>query len=300
MGQKPGLRPDQAVGEALTAVARDILAEARSPLQKTPVSDAVAIHDFRKAMKRWRALVRLLQHPVGGDARAARIAARDLARELAPARDGQSALDALADIEKTETDLPARSLATIRSRLEALKDAAEATALTDPLRERLDAALNGATDAVAQWPLDGIGFDEVATALCKGYRRVRQAIPADWSAADAEELHTLRQRVVVHRYQMELVEPLWPRLGKVWVNEAQRLRERLGTCQDLAVLARLTEPHGPLAHWRTKLTPAIAARQAVHAAAAARLASRIFAESPKGFRRRLEALWESAKQPRGS
>jgi hypothetical protein len=118
-------------------------------------------------------------------------------------------------------------------------------------------------------------------------------MPAHWSAADVEELHTLRQRVVVHRYQMELVEPLWPRLSKMWVSEAQRLRERLGTCQDLAVLARLTEPRGPLAHWRARLTPPIAARHALHVNAAARLAGRIFAESPRGFRRRLEALWEN-------
>ena len=298
MGRKPGLRPDGAVGETLLAFARDILAEARTALEATEQADAVAVHDFRKAMKRWRALMRLLQPSVGNEAHQARIVARELARELAPARDGQAALDAVADLQKENEALSPRSLQTVRSRLEALKDAAETTTLMDPLRARLDAALNDANDALARWPLESIGFDEVAVALCNGYRRVRRAMPQNWSTAEPEELHTLRQRVVVHRYQMELVEPLWPRLGKVWVGEAQRLRERLGTCQDLAVLARLTEPHGPLAYWRTKLTPAITTRHALHVAAGARLASRIFAESPKGFRRRLEALWDNGKQPR--
>jgi CHAD domain-containing protein len=104
-------------------------------------------------------------------------------------------------------------------------------------------------------------------------------------------LHELRQRVVEHRYQMELVEPLWPRLGKLWVAEAQRLRERLGSHQDLVVLAGLTAPHQPLAPWRSRVAPLIDQRRAVHAAAAQRLAHRIFAERPKAFRRRLEALW---------
>ena len=54
----------------------------------------------------------------------------------------------------------------------------------------------------------------------------------------AEELHELRQRVVEHRYQMEIVQALWPRMVKLWVGEAQRLRERLGSHQDLVVLAR--------------------------------------------------------------
>ena len=298
MGRKPGLRRDGAVGEALAAFGRDILAEAQSPLEKTPINDAVAVHDFRKAMKRWRALLWLLQPSVGNEARESRIAARDLARELAPARDGQSALDALADLEKIETGLSARSFQTIRARLEALKAAAETTTLTDALRARLNTALADAGEALLRWPIDSIGFDEIASALCNGYRRGRRAMPAHWSAADVEELHTLRQRVVVHRYQMELVEPLWPRLGKMWVSEAQRLRERLGTCQDLAVLARLTEPRGPLAHWRGRLKPAIAARHALHVNAAARLAGRIFAESPRGFRRRLEALWDSGASAR--
>jgi hypothetical protein len=89
---------------------------------------------------------------------------------------------------------------------------------------------------------------------------------------------------------------LWPRLLKVWVSEAQRLRERLGTCQDLAVLTRLTTPHQPLAPWRSRLSPLIAARRAGHVATATRIAGRLFAERPKAFRRRLLSLWESAER----
>jgi anti-sigma-K factor RskA len=98
---------------------------------------------------------------------------------------------------------------------------------------------------------------------------------------------------VVHRYQMELVEPLWPRLTKLWVAEAQRLRERLGAHHDLTTLAALVAPHQPLARWRSRLAPLIAAREASHVKAAARVAGRLFAEKPRAFRRRLEALWES-------
>ena len=57
MAEKPAVRPDIAVGEALRAVARDILAEARGVLDDQAKPDATAVHDFRKAMKRWRALL---------------------------------------------------------------------------------------------------------------------------------------------------------------------------------------------------------------------------------------------------
>jgi CHAD domain-containing protein len=112
-------------------------------------------------------------------------------------------------------------------------------------------------------------------------------------------MHRFRQRVVVHRYQMELAVPLWPRIGRVWVAETQKLRDRLGHYQDLTVLRNFTAPRAPLAHWRSRLTPLIAARQAGHAAAAERVARRIFAEKPKAFRRRLMSLWEGRKAEKG-
>ena len=77
----------------------------------------------------------------------------------------------------------------------------------------------------------------------------------------AEELHDLRKRVVIHRYQIDIIEPLWPRFVKMWSGEAQRLRDRLGKHQDMLMLASLTGPHRPLARWRSRLTPAIAERQ---------------------------------------
>ena len=69
MNERPALRPSVAVGEALRGVARDILAEARAAIENPANSDAEAVHDFRRAMKRWRALLRLLEPFVGTEAK---------------------------------------------------------------------------------------------------------------------------------------------------------------------------------------------------------------------------------------
>ena len=50
-------------------VARDMLVEARTAIEAAAKSDAERVHDFRRAMKRWRALLRLLQPFVGQEAR---------------------------------------------------------------------------------------------------------------------------------------------------------------------------------------------------------------------------------------
>jgi len=292
MAEKPAVRPDAAVGEALKAVARDTLSEARAVLDDDQRPDAVAVHDLRKALKRWRALLRLLEPFLGEDVRRLRAAARDLARELSGARDAQSAIDALDDLGGSDGTLSARTIASIRGRLDAIRLAAEALTINEADRARLRTALDAAGDAVTAWNLERLSFAELARELSRTYQRLREESPKDWSKTEPETLHDLRRIVVAHRYQMELVEPLWPKFGKLWVAEAQRLRDRLGAFQDLSVLKGFTVPHGALAPWRARLTPLILARREKHAKAAQRIASRLLAEKPKAFRRRLEALWE--------
>jgi CHAD domain-containing protein len=280
-----------AVGEALRAVAGDILAEAHAAINDPAKSDAEAVHDFRRAMKRWRALLRLLEPFVGEAARRLRDQGRDLSRALAGPRDAQSALDALADLEKHGLALSPRSIAGVRGRIEDIRKAAETT-LTPDLRLRLNGALEEAAAVVERWPLHLLTFDGAADQLTRFYRGARRLVPADWPVADGEALHEFRKRVVIHRYQMDIVEPLWPRFGKMWTGEAQRLRDRLGKHQDLLMLESLTGPHQPLSRWRSRLAPAIAERKAEHVDRAARIAARLFVDKPNALRRRLATMWK--------
>jgi CHAD domain-containing protein len=214
-----------------------------------------------------------------------------LSRALSGARDGQSALDALADLERHGLALSAGSIAGLRRRIEDIRRAAE-TALNADMRLRLSSALDAAQAAVGRWPLHMATFEALAGELARNYRGARARIPADWPAAAAEDLHELRKRVVIHRYQVEIVAPLWPRFVKMWAGEAQRLRERLGKHQDLLVLTNLAGPHQPLARWRSRLAPVIGERRTAHAMAAERVAARLFVEKPKAVEQRLVALWK--------
>src|SRR5258708_1330288 len=284
---------DSSFGDGLAAAARSIIAEARRALADPELSEAEAVHEVRKALKRWRALLRLLARPLGEQADQMRAEARELMRAIAGARDAQSALDALADLRKADLPFSPTSTETIRARLIEMRDAAEAKSFTKIMRDRLSRYLDYATLSLERWPLKAIDFDTVTDGLTSTYRRARQLVPDGWSEAEADHLHDLRRRVVEHRHQMDLIEPLWPRLGRVWAEEAQRLRNQLGSCQDLAVLANFTTPHQPVAPWRSRLSPIITARRDAHLKSAQRLAGRLFAEKPKAFRRRIAALWSA-------
>jgi CHAD domain-containing protein len=294
MGDRPALQPKAAIGPAVRAIAVHILAKARAAMTDPELSSQDAVHAFRRAMKEWRALMRLLA-PFIADAERWRIEARDHARSLAHARDSQAALNAFDDLLKKSVALSERSTKTVRDRIEALRGSEERAVLTPELRDSILAWIDEAATAVEQWPLDPFDFDAIAAQLTVGYRSARRRLPTDWSLATPESLHALRRRVVDHRYQMELIEPLWPRFARMWTDEAERLRDRLGKCQDLAVLERLTGPHQPLAHWRSRLAPACTERRDELSHRAARIAGRLFAEKPKAFRHRLETLWEHGR-----
>src|SRR5674476_386144 len=168
---------DSSFGDDLAAGARSIIADARNALANLELSDAEAVHEVRKAVKCWRALLRLLAQPLGEQAEQMRGEARELMRALAGARDAQSALDALQDLRKADLPFSPKSVATIHQRLTAMRDAAEQTTFTKATRDRLLHYLDDATLSLDRWPLDAIDFNTVADALTSTYRRARQLLP---------------------------------------------------------------------------------------------------------------------------
>ena len=92
MAEKPALQPKAAIGPAIRAIAQNILAR-RGRRWPTRTSNVDAVHQFRRRMKQWRSLMRLLARFIP-DATRWRQEARDHARSLAHARDGAAALKA--------------------------------------------------------------------------------------------------------------------------------------------------------------------------------------------------------------
>ncbi len=162
MSDDVALRPGQPLGLALSATARELLAKVG--LSETG-TEAEAIHDFRRAVKRWRAFLRLAEPIVGESARALRDEARDIARSLAGARDAQAALDASNDLGER---LRGADSAYTRHGNQAPRRYARArrTEDSDARNPRLLQMLQTTTTAtVGEWPLDNVHFRDVAKGL---------------------------------------------------------------------------------------------------------------------------------------
>jgi CHAD domain-containing protein len=291
MTKRTALRPDAPLDQALMAAARDILTKARDVITDPEKKTDEAVHDFRKSIKRWRSYLRLIEPHFGEGAENLRAAARDIAKRLGGARDLRSTLDAVEDIRESAYELNDRALQTITGRIEELRLAAEKQTIGAADRSEIGDEVSRWLTTISLWRLSDIQFHEISESLAGSYRRARRAMPKNWQKADGEVLHEFRKRIIDHRYQMEFLEPLWPRMTKIWIDETQRLREEIGQHRDLALLREMAAPHQPLARFRSRLTSAIGRRQEEHLARAAKIASRVFAEKPRAFQARIDQLW---------
>lgn len=285
----------QTLTPSLRQAADEVLADvgiALEGLNAEKPSDAV--HAYRVALKRWRALLRLLHAQIGDEVVALRREARLLGRTFERSRDAQAALDALADIagskEPVARSISQRTQATIADRLEGIRNSSELIALDAETLQHLNAGLARASACASTWPLESMTFEDIAAALAESYSRARRHLSQNWETKSAEDVHEFRKAIVTFRYQITLIEPLWPKMWRTFAGEVQKLRVQLGKSNDLVVLSRLTQPNQPLAHWRSRLALPIENQRQFHLNRARILASRVFAESPRSVRKRIEAM----------
>jgi CHAD domain-containing protein len=233
------------------------------------------VHDARKDMKKLRALLRLVRGEVGEKVfRREADTFRDAARELSGVRDADVMLATLADLEERyEADV-----GPIRQALEAhrLRTTGGGRRLA---AEAATAMLTEARGRVDDWPLERDGFEALADGLERTYRRGRR----DWRAAleepSSENLHEWRKRVKDLWYHCSILQETWKPVMTALADEAHALSDRLGDDHDQAVL---------LDFGAESLEPLIARRRAELQEEAFAYGSRLYADKPKAFVRRIE------------
>jgi CHAD domain-containing protein len=292
--------PGESLPEALRRMALgqlDLAIELLSDERDTP--EERAIHDTRKALKRLRALLRLLRNALGEQQFAQEYGIlRDAARRLAGARDAQvmlSTLDAL--LQRHPRKLARRPAMTeLRKLLDVERAAATQRALGDgTTRAEVLCELTHLRARAQLWSLPARpGITVVETDLRRLYRQGRrrhryaehQADPT--TPGGAQALHEWRKRVKDLRYAAEMLglRPL--------ARRADTLGELLGEEHDLALLAALLPAPGyaPFEDKRGKqarkaLRKQIARRRRRLRKRTMREGERLYRRKPKKFTRRV-------------
>jgi CHAD domain-containing protein len=269
---------------AIVAEFREGVDKARSAATEVRTDAATAVHDYRKGLRRARAVLALVEAALPrGERRAIREVLRTARRAVSAARDHVVAPEALArislsDDERTTADavlVAAREAAPPSDEVARLlaDGAARATAQADALEAVLPPAL--------EW-------DTVADGIAATYREARGHLRKARKSKRA--FHAWRRRSKELTYQLELVARHAGERTAALRGEYEAVADTLGGAVDLIMLRELVTTHG--ANQPPEKIEALLATlddQLADATRAARKAGKpLFARSGRKFARRVE------------
>lgn len=275
-------RSDRSLERGARRIGKEQVGRALSQIDDPAVPTPVAVHEVRKAVKRVRALLRLLR-PGLPDHEALDTLLRDAARHVAALRDADVLLHTL------ETLSPG-GLPAVRAALHARRSAGGADA--EAALAACRAALAAAEPMLRGLSLTGSSDEVLHAGLSITLRRARSANRVALRADSAVALHDFRKRVKDHLYHARLLTPLWPELMHPHAEAAEALSEALGKMNDIAVFVEALAPLDLPAAEREAALSLAHVRHDQLALAALPLAARLFAGRPEDLADRWCALWE--------
>jgi CHAD domain len=268
----------------------------------TADGDSAAVHAARKHFKRTRALLSLVE-PVA-DGTAAKTGRKRLARaarKLAASRDAQVAVNTAEALEKEcGTGAPARAFSDLISFLKARRDRAEEQ-LDAASREIVTGELKRIKTGLLKLGLRHAAMSDLLVSAAKTYRAGRRAMRAALKAGEGEPLHEWRKLAQRHWRHTLLLKDVWPEEAKARVVAARKLCDLLGLHNDLTVMYETIHANKVVFRGPSDvkmLCDCIEAKQKRLLKKAASQGSRLYAEKPKAFARRLRAHWREARLKR--
>jgi CHAD domain-containing protein len=265
-------------------------------VDKVPVDPVDGLHSARKALKKERSLLRLLRASMTGEERRrANASFRSAARKLSNARDSEVMIQAVDQLaEQYSGQLPKPTLIAVREHLAARADAARRRLGQSGITEEVAEQLRAARTRPDEWKLTGNGWDAVAPGLRRSYRQGRKAFEQARSKPTDDHLHAWRKRAKDLWYELRLLSAVAPHTVKGQAKDAHLLSDLLGDDHDLAVLREsLVATPGQIPVDLDPVLALIGHRREQLQQEAFFLASRLYAERPKAFVRRIGRYWNA-------
>jgi CHAD domain-containing protein len=207
------------------------------------VNHAELVHEARKAIKRMRALARLLRYELGEqELERVNSSLRAAGQRLAGARDAEVRLATLQRLRARHPKaLTLEGIERLSEQLEREREqASEPTPPQDVLADIADMRRH-----LARWNLVEHDFEALAPGLkriyregCRRYARVKRE-----HARNAEDVHDWRKRVKSLYYALDMLGGASAKRARGATRRAERLGDLLGEEHDLWLLAAYVEQH---------------------------------------------------------
>jgi CHAD domain-containing protein len=288
------------VPDGLKRIVVEQLTEAIDYLSHSEAALEEPIHEVRKSVKRLRAVLRLMRPVLGSAYREENTALQEVGRTLSTVRDAHALLETFDELtKKYRKEMGDHHTARLRQTLLAHRQEKENEFDRDRQIPQLVGDLRQIGLRADSWPYGKADIrllaDGVATTLERGGKRYQRA----YAESSPENFHDWRKRAKDLRYQLTLLEKLWPEVFTGFLGAAKKLEELLGMDHNLVVLRDTILKRADVVDSDEEirvLLLLIDAYQRELRIKAEGLGSRIYNEKPKQWRRRVEHSWKAWKK----
>ncbi len=196
-------------------------------------SSAASLHDARKNLKKFRALIRLIRYSINSQSYDfLNITARDIARTLAESRDLDSAIEACErnypKLTSYQKNLTTRLRKKIIKYKKKKKDKANQSENLQKVSEM--------KSLIAQLQISDISDAEILLAYRKMYKKTKQYLNFLLVGDELFYFHEWRKKVKYLRYQTAFFQEFWLDYYAWYENQLHILSDLLGNMQDNELL----------------------------------------------------------------
>lgn len=286
---------DERFDKGFRRIAREQLDKTFSELVDL-TSRPTSVHESRKALKRLRALLRLVAPAIGDKAFTRRNKAlRRVGHLLAVSRDAAVIEDTLHDLVPVG-DPRRAAIADAGREISAYQSHGVAQPSTK-IGDKARALLLKEERHFAALKFKGTGLAAIEQGLEDSYRAARRALRLAYKHPSDETVHDLRKTVQWHWRHMALLSRAWPEVFAARIAAARDLSQMLGRDHDFAMVREAAAKTPSIDAETRSMIVAICDEQqsALRREAEPRL-HQLFAESAPVFVRRIAAYWEAGVQ----
>ena len=300
---RPQFRADENVRDGLARIAAALIQPAVDRIENVGPHRAKDLHQVRVTSKRLRALLRLIR-PVIARKFYSREDGRlkDLARGLSSFRDtavARQTLEKLAEHASRGQDAKALSRVTVHLEVQS-PGANQVGSGSEQALKRAATSLVETNHSLQNMLVPAEDWKALGSGLQRVYRRARQCMLRALAYDTDEAFHDWRKEVKFLYYQLQMLDPIWPKRLGTMTRRLNKLEDKLGSDHDLVVLgkrlARSPRKYGGKATVK-RVTAFLDQRSERLRSEVQELASEVFRDKPRKFGGRLEKRWRVWHRP---
>ena len=292
------LKSGEGLADGLHRICREEIKAALKETRRSPRNRGVAVHEFRKHLKKLRAALWLVADEVGKDRhRLEDRSIRQIAKVVSGVRDAHVRLQTVIQIHKHLGD---DAFGKVLQRIEDLLalEAESFAAAAAGWEKQVVPRLKAIAKRISRWNLKHLRWKQICNAVAASYRRGQSALARALKKPTPKNFHAWRKEVKELWYQLRIFAPLNRVVLEQIANDARKLGELLGQHHDFVFLQeRLDCEQGDpsLENERAKLQKLIRKRNKKLQRDATELGRRFYAEPRKAFAKRISIFTQDWK-----